>query len=282
MLDLPEATAGHPPLQRARGRVDLSFRGSAGRTEISRLFQSGSARVRLPRTYDGAGRTAVLINTAGGLTGGDCMSAEILVGSGAHAVIAGQASEKVYRAVSGRARVTTRLVAEAECRLDWLPQETILFNGAALDRRLDIDLAPDAVLTAIEATVFGRAAMKETVRTGSFRDRWRIRRGGRLIFADDTRLDGPVAAILEKPAIAAGATAVATIVHAGPDAADRIGPLRAVLAEGARHGDAGASLVNGILVSRLLARSGQALRCLAEPALSVLRAGAPLPRVWSC
>ena len=161
-------------------------------------------------------------------------------------------------------------------RLDWLPQETILFDGCALDRSLLVEMAPDAAFTMVEALVFGRAAMGETLRAASLRDRVEVRRGGAAAFRDAVRLSGDVAAHLAGSAIADGARAVASLLHAAPGAAALLAPLRALLPS-----TAGASaLADDLLFARVLAPDGRRLRATVAPAVEVLT-GAPVPRSWT-
>lgn len=262
-------------LQRASGRARISFSYREGAARLDRLYQEGAAKIRLPRPLGGEAPEAVLINTAGGLTGGDEFSTEISVAAGARAVATTQACERVYRSIGGAAEVSTRLNVGPGAQIDWLPQETILFDGGRLSRRLEADLAPDAELLAIESVIFGRAAMGETVRAGSFRDRWRIRRDGRLLFADDLRIEGEIAGLLARPAVLAGNKAMATILYAGPEPERLLDPVREAIGEAG-----GASAWDGRLVARLVAPDGFRLRCALIPALSVLMDGRPLPKVW--
>jgi urease accessory protein len=277
----PPEIAGPPALpllERATGTARVGFALRDGRTRLATLFQAGSAKVRLPRVH-AAAPTAVFINTAGGLTGGDRISFAVDVAAGADAVATTQAAERLYRRRDGVARVETRLAVGPGARLDWLPQETIVFDGAGLDRTLSIALADDARLLAVEAFVLGRTAMGERVRSALLADRWRVHRGGRLVLADALRLDGDAAAILAGPATGGGATAFATLMLAGPDAAGRRDGVRAALA--ATGLEAGASLVDGICVARLVAGDATALRRGLAAALEAIR-GEALPRVWSC
>jgi urease accessory protein len=262
-------------LQRARGDARISFVAEAGRTRLAALYQSGSARLRLPRVAKGAPPEAVLINTAGGLTGGDAFSVDVELGTGAHAVLTTQACERVYRSAGGDAAVAARLRLGSEAHLLWLPQETILFDGGRLDRRLDAELAGDATLLAVEAVILGRAARGETLRTGLFRDHWRIRRDGRLLFADDLRLDWETGDPCARPAALAGAGAFATLLLVGEDAEDRLPGVRRAIGE-----NGGASAWNGKLLARLFAESGVALRRALARVLIDLLGGAALPRIW--
>jgi len=264
-----------PCLQRTDGVARISFKWSRGGTRLDRLHQSGAAKIRLPNVFGGGPPQAVLINTAGGLTGGDRMSLEATVGESCRAVLTTQACEKIYRASAGSAEVRARLVIGEGARLDWLPQETILFDGARLSRYLDAELAPGAELLLAEAVIFGRAAHGETVRSGLFTDRWRIRQGDALIFADDLRFDWADTHLLHRPAVLAGSTAMATILFVSSDPARHLEAVRAIVG---RTG--GASAWDGKLLVRMAAESGASLRKTLVPALELLLDGAALPRIW--
>jgi urease accessory protein len=233
--------------------------------------------VRLPRV-PGPGLEAVLINTAGGLAEGDRMTTAIEAGPGADLVVTTSAAEKVYKSEGVTTALDVTLQLGPGARLDWLPQETILFDRARLTRRLDVDMAADASLLLFEATVFGRVAHEERVETGFFEDRWRIRRGGKLVYADTLRLSGAIAARLERPTVAAGARAIGTLLYIAPDAAQRVDEAR-VLLEGAGS-ECGTGTWNGCLGLRLLASDIETMRRDAARAIAGL-AGHPLPRVWN-
>ncbi|WP_293350898.1 urease accessory protein UreD [Phenylobacterium sp.] len=246
-----------------------------GRTRLARLYQDGCGKIRLPRDARAEGLEAVLINSSGGLTGGDYMEWLATVGDGARLTLSTQACEKVYRARDGQAQQRVALILGERARLDWVPQETILFDGGALSRRLEADLADGARLLAVEAVVLGRTAMDETVRHGAVHDRWRIRREGRLMFADDLRLDGAIAQIGACAPVLAGGRAFASLLLVDDDAGRYLAPLRAALGE-----RGGASAFEGKLFARVVAPDGFALRQALLPALEMLRDGEPLPRVW--
>ena len=267
------ATLRHPPLQRARGEGRVATQRVDGRTRLATLYQDGCARIRLPNTHD-ASLQAVLINTAGGLTGGDEIGWSAGAAPGTGLVLTTQACERVYRSSGADARVTTRLTAGAGARLDWLPQETILFEDARLDRRLEVDLAADARFCAVEAVLLGREAMGESARGARLRDNWRIRRDGRLIHAEATAL---TAEPEERDGLSLldGALGFATVLYVGPDAGRKLEPVRAALS-----GRAGASLVGDRLVVRALAGSGLALRRIIGPIVALLSSAGTLPRLW--
>ena len=244
------------------------------------LRQEGCLRARFPRPERGAWAGAVAINTGGGVAAGDMLTSRVLAGAGTAATVAGQAAERFYRALPGAApaRLLTELVVAPGAALEWLPQEAILFDGCALDRRLNVNLTENAWFLGVERLVFGRTARGEQVREASLRDLVQVRRGGRIILHDAIRLDGPIAAVLDAPASGSGARAIATLVHAAPDAAQMLDGLRAALA----GWDAGASAWDGMLVARVAAPDGACLHAAVVAGLAVLRAGRPLPRVWQC
>jgi urease accessory protein len=262
------------PAQRAVGRLDLAFAVVGGATRVQRFYQEGCSKARMPRA---AGCEVVTINISGGVAGGDCLGLDLAVGPGARVSLASQAAERVYRALGPPSVISTRLQVGAGARLDYLPQETILFDRFGLERRLEVDLAANATFLGVESLVFGRRLMGETVRGGYLRDRITVTRGGKTVLRDMTRLEGDIAARLTRPAVANGAAAMACIVFAAPDAAARLAGLREVLARGGLT--AGASAFDGIMVARILAPDGASLRHCMVPALNWLRDG-DMPKVW--
>lgn len=250
----------------------LAVASADGRTRCTRLAEAGSLRVRFPN-HDGDTLEAVMLNTAGGIAGGDRLEFNLTVGAGARLTAATAAAEKVYRSLGTAASVRTVLTVEAGGTLHWIPQETILFDGADLRRTIDVALAPETSVVLAEAIVFGRTAMGEQVRSGRLVDRWRVRRGGRLIFADAVHLNGAIATRLAEPAVAGGACAIATVLLAPADD-------RRVIALRSRDfvGEVGVSAWNGLALARLLARDGQALRRDLKTLLAA--AGVALPRLW--
>lgn len=270
---LSEAGRG---LQRARGDGEVGFSLKTGRTALTHLHQAGCCKILLPKTH-GGDPEAVLLNTAGGLTGGDRIAYEAVIGDGAGATLTTQACERVYRSTGDDAVVQNRLRIGASARADWLPQETIIFDGGRIRRSFEVDLGDGATLLAVESVILGRAAMGETLKSGAFRDRWRIRRDGRLIFADDTRLPASMAAGLTGSATLGGARAFATLVMVGHDAPARIDKLRN-LAFGGEFGTS--ALSDDVLVARVVAPNGESLRNTLTVAIGSLREDRPLPRVW--
>ncbi len=232
--------------------------------------------MRFPNTHDAGALDAVIVNTAGGMTGGDRFAIGIDVEAGARLTVTTAAAEKIYRSLGPDTEIGVRLAVEGGAALAWLPQETILFDRARLHRTIDIDLAGGASLLAAEAIVFGRSAMGETVADGSLFDRWRARVDGALVFAETIRLDGAIARRLAETAIAKEGGAVASVLKI-PGNDDMVAAVRAM--QRGFVGEVGASTWNGLAVARLVARDGAALR---HDLTCVLTAwnNAPLPRLW--
>jgi urease accessory protein len=268
-----------PPAQRVAGVAQLGCERKGGRTRLRRLYQDGSAKIRMPRVSADP-LEVVLINTAGGLTGGDRLGWEIDVGAGASATVTTQACEKVYRAASDRAEVRVKLTVGAGGRIAWLPQETIVFDRSAFVRRLDLELAAGAEALVLEATVFGRIAMGERAAHGNFHDRWRVSQNGALAHAEDFRIGPGIAATLSRSAVAGGAIAMATVLMISPRVEALLDPARDIIGG---QGDASVWSVNksGKLLARLFAEDGYQLRKRLVPLVELLNGRAGLPKLWS-
>lgn len=269
-------------LERASGRAEVAVSFRAGAIRLDRLYQQGCAKALLPRTH-GPVPEVVLVNTSGGIAGGDRLDWRLAAGPDAALVATTQAAERVYRSTGPAGTVATRLDLGPRARFDWLPQETILFDAARLERTLEIDMAEDAALLAVETVVLGRGAMGETVRSGLLSDQWRIRRGGRLVHAEAVHADGDLAAATAGPATLAGGRAFATLVHAAPGAADRLPAARALLADAGAYAlgiEAAATSKSDLLVARLVAADARPLRAALIRFLMAFRSQS-LPRVWS-
>ena len=267
-----------PRLQRARGRAEVAVSHRGGRIRLDRLVQEGCGKALMPRTH-GATPEVVLVNTSGGVTGGDRIDWRLTAGDGAALVATTQAAERIYRSSGGAGCIETRLSLGAGAALDWLPQETILFEGARLDRRLEVEMAADARLLALETIVLGRAAMGERVATGLLSDQWRIRRGGRLVHAEAVHAEGDLRAATAGPATLRGGRSFATLLLAAPGAADRLDAARALL-DGPEGFEAAATAKPDLLLVRFVAAEARPLHAALARFLMAFRSQ-PLPRVWS-
>lgn len=259
-------------MQRVKGAALVQLAVHQNRTRLINLRQEGNAKAILP--HAGPHPEVVFLNTSGGLTGGDQLSYRLDLGRDCRAVAMTQTAERAYRAKDGQAQVDIDLSLGRGAWLDWLPQETILFEGSALRRKTRIDLGQGAGCLALEAVVLGRHAMGETVKTLNFQDKRAIYRQGKPVFFEPLMLNG---GNLDSPVTLAGSRAFASIVMIGEGVADALEPLRSTLTE--EGVEAAASAFDGKLTCRMRAYDGWPLRRQITRALAVLRRE-PLPRVW--
>jgi urease accessory protein len=255
-------------LQRSIGAVRIAI---DERGALKRMREEGCAKLRMPAREAGVPLEAVLINTSGGLAGGDVY--HVKVEAAGDVCLTTQAAEKIYRSLGSDTRVSARLKVAGSASVLWLPQEAILFDGARLKRSFNADVDDGATVLAVESVVLGRKAMGETLTEFSFLDRWRIRRGGRLVFADDVRLDE---VRVQGSAAVNGAGAIAMIVLVSSNVDKFVEPLREIIGP-----NGGVSAWDGKLVARLMAPDGFGLRKYLIPALKLLAAPVELPKVWT-
>lgn len=266
----------------ACGRV--SFKYAHGQTKLDRLFQTGAAKIRLPKTYSNFSE-AVLINTSGGITGGDQLTWDVDLAAQTKATITTQASEKIYEASSGIAEVTTDINVGSGAACHWLPQEAILFEGSSLRRTLNVNLAQDARFLAIESVMLGREAMGENVQRCFFKDQWRVRRDSKLIFADDIKLNGDIPRLENTRAFLAGHKCFATLFYAVPDDQEFLDAFRGQLLDECfahQHNSttvSGISTFGGKLIMRMLAKNAYEMRQIMIPLLKKI-SGDQVPKVW--
>jgi urease accessory protein len=256
----------------------MRFAQVRGASRLRHLAQEAPLRALFPTVEPNEAPEAAIVNTGGGVVGGDHYALDIEVEAGAALTVTTPAAEKIYRSAGESAQIATRLRCAEGARLEWLPQETIMFDNARLRRRIDVDLSPTSRFLGVETLLFGRRASGEWLNAGALRDSWALRIGGRLVWADAIGLDGDLAAHRAAPFGVGDAAGYATIVVAGPDVADLL-MLARRCAQGA------ASLVNGVLLLRFLENDAARLRRMIVEALAALRppatggrAGAP--RLW--
>jgi urease accessory protein len=269
--------AGPDPARRQRAQAEARgvFARVGERTEAERLFETGGLRWRFPRSSSPC--EAAIVNTGGGVAGGDSYRLTLELREGAEVEATTPAAERIYRSDGASAAIATRLSLGPRARLFWLPQETLMFEGARLERRLDVEMSGEASLVVAETLVFGRLEMGEVRIDASLWDSWRLRRDGRLVLADETRLEHAGAA-LERKAVGAGARALATIVAAAPNIEARLPDLRAALNPETSGVEAGASAFDGLIVARLLSARPSRLR--AALIASIVALGGRKPRLW--
>ncbi len=267
-----------PQMQRSHGRAMVRFGARAGQMHLIDLAQSGSGKAMLPRVFD-AVPEAVFMNTSGGLTGGDTLHYAMNLDAGARLTATTQTAERAYAASGDAAQVRVQAQVGAGAHLDWLPQETILFEAAHLARKTEIDLDVGASALLVESLVLGRQAKGEVPTTARLTDQRIIRREGRPFWTETLRIDADVLAQSASPAILGGAKAMAVIAHIAQGAEDAAARLRALpVYDGA---DMAVSGWNGRCLIRITATDGWPLRAQIIRVITTLRA-APMPRVWQC
>lgn len=263
-------------LQRAVGKISLSVVACPVRgTRLADLREQGSLRAVFPRPSCRE-VTAVILNTAGGVAAGDQFSVTAQAAGNTQLSLTTQAAERIYGAPDLAAgRICTTLKVSSRARINWLPQETILFDGSRLNRTLDVEVAPDATFLMVEPIVFGRAASGETVRSGVFKDSVRITCAGNPIYYDGIHMAGDMATTLSQAAVANDARAVASMVFVSTYSSDYLSDIRHLLPE-----TAGASLITDTLLTvRVLAQDSFALRQSLLPILDLLTNDA-VPKNW--
>lgn len=271
-------------LQRTYGRGRLVVKEGVGGTRIDQIYQEGAGKIRVPKTYDKS-LEAVLINTSGGLTGGDFLNWEITAQKNTNLVVTTQACEKIYKSPGDEALIQTTIKVADGARLDWLPQETILFNESRLQRQLTARLEGSARLILLEAGMLGRAAMNETVADCTFLDRWRVYRNEILVHGDDVRLNGEIHNLSKARALLNSNAAFASLAYIGPEDTDQLKVHTTSLMPLAENLGIGLSVMDGKVLARFLAKDCYHLRQKVIPFLDKLRcnlgAGTVLPKVWN-
>jgi urease accessory protein len=285
---LPEPQADNPSdrdLQRAEGSCRIVLSSSERGNRIMDVFQRSPIRVLFPTVGGAPIQEAVLVNTAGGVAGGDRLESSVTVLANASIAVTSQAAEKVYRALNEPARIAAKLKASDTAKLAWLPQETIVFDRARVWRQTEIELSSGAELLALEWLVLGRAAHGEEVNSGGIIDSWRVKKDGRLIWADTFRLTEEIFPHLHRKALLSACRAVATLLYFGPDLGKRLeflrDPARSLACQCA------ATLVSGLIVARFGAKASSDLRLALRSLLQQFgrEFGSGLfsvPKMWSC
>ncbi|MEM6619626.1 MAG: urease accessory protein UreD [Pseudomonadota bacterium] len=259
---------------RSLGSAELTTKRSGVVSAIDKLRSAGATKLLFPSRRGPV--EAIVVNTAGGLTGGDTYRLASHAGAASHLILTTQAAERAYRSAAGQAQVETTISAGPGARLHWLPQEMIIFDGAALHRSLSVDLAAGAEAVLVEPLVFGRTAMGEVLHDGTLDDQITVARDGVPIYRDRIRLGDALGASLARPSVAGGMAALATVICAGPRAEALLDLVRQLLpATGSAS-----LLARDFMVLRLLAGDGYLLRRTLVPVLETLT-GAALPKSWS-
>jgi len=262
---------------RASGQITLECARVGDLTRIVDLAETGGYRLKFPETENKDALHAVIINTGGGVAGGDRADVKVTAGSNTKLTVSSATAERIYRSIGAETEISIKLSVAPGGRLNWLPHPTILFSGARVTRSIEADVAENASLLIGEATIFGRTASGEQMGFGAFRDKWRIRRDGRLLFAEEVRLEGHLGEMMGRPAIANNGIATALLIHTGPNAEDMRESVRKSLFD--CPGVHGVGAWRGMLVMRALANGLSEVQCVLHRAVQALTRAA-IPRLW--
>jgi urease accessory protein len=270
------------------GAAEIGFARREGLTRLTHLFQRDPLRVLFPMPAAGDPLLAVLLTTSGGLVGGDRLDIGVDLATGAAAHVSASAAEKIYRSLGPTTEIRQSLSVAGGAALEFLPLETILFDGARLWRETVVELGSGAAFLGGDILVFGRRARGERFTRGFLREVWQVRRDGRLVWGDALHLEDDIAGIIENPACFNGAAAFATMIlaPAGREARgflDSAREIQSVATAGELR--AGVTTIAGLVIARWLAADAAAVRrAYADLACHFRQAamGLPplLPRLW--
>jgi urease accessory protein len=259
-------------LQRATGH--LSFH--VCQNFVSRMYQAGSAKLMLPKTYSDM-MEAVILNTSGGMTDGDIFNIDVQAKE-CPLVMTTQTAERVYRSGGTKpAKVKINLSVSNTADLHWLPQETILFNDSKFERTLTVNLSSCSNFLGAETIVLGREAMGENICDCELIDNWRVFLDGNLFHAESFRLSNEVNKIITTPAGCNGARLLSTILYVGHNV-DQVADRVANLIKQSSSDCAASSWKNRLVIRLVSAHSASARKDIERLLLTIRQQ--PLPRVW--
>lgn len=280
------------PLQSAwEATLALGFEQRGARTVLARNAHAGPLRVQKALYPEGgAVCQAIVLHPPSGIAGGDTLDIRIAAGASTHVQITTPGAGKWYRSAGARARQSVTIRAESGATVEWLPQETIVFDGAIARMETAISLAADARLIAWDVLCLGRAAAGERFRQGRFDLALAIDRDGAPAWRERGGFDGGDA-LLQSPAGWAGRTVCGTLLACAPDLLPQTSALLERCrdihpADAALHSLSALPNGGGLIVARYLGDSSEAARhwlaalwCELRPACCGREA--VVPRIWN-
>lgn len=278
--DLPASTGWEAELK-------LGFVRRSEATVLVERRHRGPLRVQKALYPEGEGVCqALLLHPPSGLVGGDHLQIGVQVGEGAHAQLTTPGAGKWYRSAGAEAAQILDFSVATGGTLEWLPQETIVFDGALARMHSHVAISGDARFLGWEILCLGRSAAGERFTQGHLALATRIERDGRPLWVERGQLDGDDP-LLASPVGFAGATVSATLLATLPvgfAAAPLLEACRAIAPADGAH--CGLTALSGLLVARYLGDASEAARHwltqlwrLLRPAL--LGREAIIPRIWN-
>ena len=249
---------GSPMQINGQGNIEFSYRD--GRTNLFHLYQSDPIRVLFPNVSSEEIKQGIIVTTSGGLVGGDKISLALTFGEKTSAMIMAQAAEKVYGSSEATCLMEVDLEANTHAWAEYLPQETILFDNARLNRTTRIRAAAGSQVLAGEIIVFGRKGSGETFSSGYLRDSWEVWRDNKLVWIDALLLEKNIPRVFNHPACLKNINGVATIVFISDNVGTYLDYARNLIKDPEENIRMSVSVTNGVLIARFMGEDPLNLR----------------------
>ena len=261
-------------LQRAHGSLNVKINNN----EINRFYQSGSAKIFCPKSFQKF-KELVLVNTAGGITSGDNFVYNFDIVNKSKIFLTTQTAERAYKGFNEKAKIKISLTVDNTSNLFWIPQELILFNNCNFERNIEVNLSPNSNFILAETTIFGRIAMGEYLEKGYFNDNWRIKVNKNLIHAEALHLNGNIKKTLSNIASAKDGVAISNIFIYGKKLLSYENTLPEIL-KNSETVLLSHSIWNDKILVRMVAKDAYDLK-LMQKNLILLLADNNIPKVWN-
>jgi len=264
-----------------KAALALGFTSENRKTTLRSKHHDGPLVVQKPLYPEGQDIChAIVVHPPGGIAGGDELSLDASTGEGASALLTTPGAAKWYRSAGPWAK--QGVAFDVQGALEWLPQETIVFDGALADSAYGIDLGARAAFIGWDIVCLGRSGSGEKFSRGCFRSSVQVRREGRLLWRERGRIDGG-GRLLDSPAGLAGSPVFGTLFAAALDIDKKI--LEPLREQQPTLGAGAVTLLPGILLARYLGSSSEAARRYFIALWRILRPAllgreAIEPRIW--
>ncbi len=264
-----------------QARLELGFRAAGNRTVLAHRRHVGPLMVQRPFYPEGGICHVYLLHPPGGVVGGDTLELQLQAEAGSHALITTPAATKFYRAGPHPFSSLRQQLQVNDATLEWLPQETIVFDGARARSCTRVDLTGNSQFIGWEIFCLGRPVVQEQFRVGELHQDFLLYRDGRPLLLDRLRLVGDSPALSARWGLADAQAMGTMLMYPGGDA--DLAALRAVQVKDVRFA---LTLVGGVLHCRALSAQAEAIRRLftelwLQLRHSLLGRVALAPRIWA-